>query len=310
MSDSSNKKLETDREQGFSAYEHRERNSPDIQEIHRQVLREQFEPSEGQQRVPITLFLLFMGLAMWAGWYLSENDGDFRGNLYDGPNALRTTDLSDAEDSEKREIDPVLLGKRIYNNCISCHRSGGEGVAGQYPPLNRSRWVLGDDRILARILLRGLNGPIEVRGSVYNGQMPAWTQLSDRDIAAVLTYIRGAWENDASAVTEERVASARAETASKAGAYSAAELDSLDLPAEPAEPAESDEPAEPEPSLRSLRRRAVRGRIRCRFRDGTIRLELLRGRSDAGRIGIGRFCVWRAIDAGRGVSSFWTSCCW
>jgi mono/diheme cytochrome c family protein len=139
-------------------------------------------------------------------------------------------DLSQAGEKQERKIDPLLLGKRIYNNCISCHQASGEGIAGQYPPLNQSRWVTGDERILARILLNGLNGPIVVRGSTYNAQMPAWKQFSDRDIAAVLTYIRSAWDNDAPPVAEETLARIRAETAGKAGAYTAAELYSLDLP--------------------------------------------------------------------------------
>jgi hypothetical protein len=91
MSDSPDAELTTDHEREFSAYEQPDQNTPDIQDIHRAVLREQFEPSEGQQRVPITLFLLFIGLAMWSGWYLSEYDGNFQANVYDGPDAFRST---------------------------------------------------------------------------------------------------------------------------------------------------------------------------------------------------------------------------
>ncbi len=87
--------LATDREQ-FSSYEQPEPESLDIQDIHRAVLREQFEPSEGQQRVPIALFLFFVGLAMWGGYYLSEHDGNFQANVYDGPDAFRLMDLSQA----------------------------------------------------------------------------------------------------------------------------------------------------------------------------------------------------------------------
>ena len=215
--------LSTDREQ-FSAYEQPGPESPDIQEIHRAVLREQFEPSEGQQRVPITLFLLFIALAMWAGYYLSEYDGNFQADVYDGPDAFRRMDLSQAGEKTERKIDPVLLGKRIFNNCISCHQGTGEGVPGQYPPLNRSDWVNGDDRVLAKILLNGLNGPIEVRGASYNAQMPAWKHLKDREIAAALTYIRQAWDNKSPAVDESTIAAVRAETASRTSSYTALEL--------------------------------------------------------------------------------------
>ncbi len=216
-------KLSTDRE-GFSSYEQPGSESPDIQEIHRAVLREQFEPSEGQQRVPITLFLLFIALAMWSGYYLSEYDGNFQANVYDGPDAFRLMDLSQAGVQIERKIDPILLGKRIFNNCISCHQGSGEGIAGQYPPLNQSDWVNGDDRVLAKILLHGLDGPIEVRGSIYNAKMPAWKHLSDRDIAAALTYIRQAWDNKSPAVDEATIAAVRTETASRTLAYTATEL--------------------------------------------------------------------------------------
>ncbi len=239
-------KLSTDRER-FSSYEQPDLQSPDIQDIHRAVLREQFEPSEGQQRVPILLFLLFIGIAMWGGYYLSEYDGNFQANVYDGPDAFRQMDLSQADEQRQKTVDPLVLGKRIYNNCVSCHQGSGEGVAGQYPPLNQSEWVLGDDRILSRILLAGLNGPIEVRGQNYNAQMPAWKQLSDRDIAAVLTYIRSAWDNKAPPVSEQTLASVRAETVGKSGGYTADELKALDLPpvAESPPPADDTEDVQP-----------------------------------------------------------------
>ncbi|SMP60966.1 Cytochrome c, mono-and diheme variants [Neorhodopirellula lusitana] len=232
MNDEKNKthdQLSTDREQ-FSSYEQADPESPDIQDIHRAVLREQFEPSEGQQRVPIALFLFFIALAMWGGYYLSKYDGNFQANVYDGPDAFRLMDLSQAGEKKEKQIDPILLGKRIYNNCVSCHQASGEGVAGQYPPLNQSEWVLGDDRILARILLGGLNGPIEVKGTTYNAQMPAWKQLSDRDIAAVLTFIRQNWNNTAPAVEESTIANVRASIGTRASAYSASELKAIELP--------------------------------------------------------------------------------
>ena len=61
------------------------------------------------------------------------------------------------------------------------------------------------DRI--HILLYGLNGAITVGGKPYNGVMPPWKgQLSNADIANVITYIRSSWGNKASAVTEAQVA--------------------------------------------------------------------------------------------------------
>lgn len=233
--------------EALSAYEQQRGDAPDIPEIHRSVLREQFEPSEGQQRVPVVLFILFLGLAMWAGWYLSEFDGNFQADVYDGPDAFRSVDLSRVPEGPEPKVDPMLVGRRIFNNCVSCHQSSGEGVAGKYPPLDGTRWVLGDDRILSRILLRGLRGPIEVLGEEYNGEMPAWNQFSDRDIAAVLTYIRSSWGNDAPAVSEATVAAVREELSGRSRKFTAAELRALDLPPREADSASQTKEASDEP---------------------------------------------------------------
>ncbi|QDV08107.1 Cytochrome c-552 precursor [Planctomycetes bacterium Poly30] len=214
----------------FSAYEQPSGESPDIQEIHRAVLREQFEPSEGQQRVPLALFMGFLFLAMWAGYYLSEFDGNFQANVYDGPDAFRTMDMSNAGPRKERVVDPVLLGKRLFNACTACHQTSGEGIPGQYPPLRGSEWVAGDPRILARILLGGLQGPVTVLGKSYNAEMPAWNQWSDRDISAVLTYIRQAWGNGEPPVSEATISAVRAEVGARSNAFTAVELQELELP--------------------------------------------------------------------------------
>jgi len=74
-----------------------------------------------------------------------------------------------------------------------------------------------------------LVGEIEVKGNIYNGNMPAFGGiLSDRDIGAVLTYIRQEWGNDAGPINEEQVAEARNLYGSRAAAWSASEL--LELP--------------------------------------------------------------------------------
>ena len=92
-------------------------------------------------------------------------------------------------------------------NCAGCHAANGKGQAGVFPPLDGSPYVLGDTKRLGHILLYGLNGKINVEGADYNGQMPAWKgQLSNTDIANVLTYIRSAWGNKAPAYPEAQLA--------------------------------------------------------------------------------------------------------
>jgi mono/diheme cytochrome c family protein/glucose/arabinose dehydrogenase len=107
---------------------------------------------------------------------------------------------------------PLARGRRLYSSCVGCHQADGEGMPPVYPPLRASPAVLGDPAMLARILLHGLEGPLESDGCVYRGVMPAAPYRDDAEFAAVMTYIRKAWGNDASAVDAELVARERAAT--------------------------------------------------------------------------------------------------
>jgi len=117
-------------------------------------------------------------------------------------------------------------GKQIYSTtCAACHQATGLGVEGTYPPLAGSEIVEGDDGKIARIVLHGLTGPVEVAGETYSGAMPAWGGvLKDPEIAAVITYVRGAWGNHAAPVTAAKVASIRASNAARKTPWTAAEL--------------------------------------------------------------------------------------
>ena len=99
-------------------------------------------------------------------------------------------------------------GAKIYStNCSGCHGAQGTGTPGAFPPLAGNDVVTGPPDKVIHILLYGLNGAITVGGKPYNGVMPPWKgQLSNADIANVITYIRSSWGNKASAVTEADVA--------------------------------------------------------------------------------------------------------
>lgn len=93
-------------------------------------------------------------------------------------------------------------GGAIYTaNCMACHQAGGQGIPGAFPPLAghapELHNVPGGREFLIDSILYGLQGPITVAGIAYNGLMPAWPQLSDAEIAAVLNYILTEWGNDA-----------------------------------------------------------------------------------------------------------------
>ena len=92
-------------------------------------------------------------------------------------------------------------------NCSGCHGAAGAGQPGAFPPLAKNPYVTGDTTPLIKTLLNGMNGAIQVNGTGYNGQMPAWKgQLSNEQISNVLTYIRSSWGNGAGAVTTAQVA--------------------------------------------------------------------------------------------------------
>jgi len=79
----------------------------------------------------------------------------------------------------------VARGEKVYQaNCQACHQANGKG-AGPIKPLDGSDIVLNDPATQINVLLNGRN----------NGAMPAWKQLSDTEIAAVITYTKNSWSN-------------------------------------------------------------------------------------------------------------------
>ena len=103
-------------------------------------------------------------------------------------------------------------GKRLFSNCMSCHQANGRGQPPVYPPLRGSPSALGEPGRLIRIVLHGLEGEIEVDGVRYNQAMQVPPLGSDEDIAAVLTYVRSAWGNNADAISPEMVRTVRDQT--------------------------------------------------------------------------------------------------
>jgi len=94
-------------------------------------------------------------------------------------------------------------------------------------------------------LINGLNGPIEVAGKQYNGNMPAFgpngLNLKPLEIAGVLTYIRQSWGNQASDVTEATMITYMDQYGSRGTPWTAEEV-VVDLSAEPVSAAPAAEP--------------------------------------------------------------------
>lgn len=106
-------------------------------------------------------------------------------------------------DIVKDNLEKKILaaGQQAYNlYCGACHQGDGKGDGSRFPPLAGSERVLGDKRELIKVVLKGLSGPLTVKGVEYNGVMPAHDFLKNEEIAQILTYIRASFGNKASSV--------------------------------------------------------------------------------------------------------------
>jgi mono/diheme cytochrome c family protein len=129
------------------------------------------------------------------------------------------------------ERELFIKGKEIFARdgyCSTCHQSDGGGLsASGFPSLVGTQWVLGSDERLIKLVLKGIMGPIEVNGNKYAGQVPMTPfggMLNDDEMAAVLTYVRNAFGNQAPAILPAKVKVVREATKEKTGFYSPDEL--------------------------------------------------------------------------------------
>ncbi len=164
-------------------------------------------------------------------WFRAERVGVFRGQCYElcgkdhafmpivvdvkseadyaaWVDTQRKEMLAKADDPNK-EWDAAALsarGEKVYAaNCVACHQANGQGVPGAFPALANSPKVLGSQDEQIHILLNGV---------VKNGTptaMASFKQLSDTEIAAVITYTRNNWGNkpEDNLVQPKEVAAAR-----------------------------------------------------------------------------------------------------
>ena len=102
--------------------------------------------------------------------------------------------------------------------CSTCHQRDAKGLAGVFPPLSGSDYLNGDKARVIHTVLAGLSGPVTVNGQTFNGAMPALGNLTDHEIADVLTFVRASFGNQSAAVTDAEVAAERANIAAHAPA--------------------------------------------------------------------------------------------
>jgi mono/diheme cytochrome c family protein len=105
----------------------------------------------------------------------------------------------------------LVKGKKIYETrCLVCHQADGGGVPNMNAPLDGSSNVVGNDLArLVRIIKGGYSEKVALDGLYYSNAMTANPDLTDADIANVLSYIRTSWSNKASVVTTAQVSAAK-----------------------------------------------------------------------------------------------------
>lgn len=178
------------------------------------------------------------GLGKNASHFEKVNQGRFKDKNFDQW-------LSEAKKGPQKQIDPSTLlkgdhlasynrGKTLFTTtaaCMGCHGADGTGIENLAPHLDGSDWVNGDPQRLVRVLLHGLNGPIQLNGKTYTplGVMPGLGQnpaIKDQDIADLATYIRASWSNRSSQIEEKTVKEIRDLTKDRSAGqmYTEAEL--------------------------------------------------------------------------------------
>ena len=129
------------------------------------------------------------------------------------------------------ELALFTKGKEIYGRdgyCATCHQPDGKGLsASQFPPLAGTNWAQGSEDRLIKVVLKGMMGPMTLQGKSYSGQVPMTpfeNLLKDDEIAAVLTYVRKSFGNQASVILPAKVKQVRADAKKQTGFYKPAEL--------------------------------------------------------------------------------------
>ncbi|MCB0804061.1 MAG: nitrite reductase, copper-containing [Flavobacteriales bacterium] len=136
------------------------------------------------------------------GIYLPEGGG-----IQSMPGDSKPMEVVAAKSREEK----IKFGKEIYmQTCFACHQGEGQGIPNAFPPLAKSDFLNADvDRAIG-IVLHGLSGEITVNGEKYNSVMTR-QDLSDEEIANVLTFVYDSWGNNKSDVTPMMVTKKRSE---------------------------------------------------------------------------------------------------
>lgn len=214
----------------------------DITEVHAAIAREHAEPSADVTPIPTWLSIVCAAALCWAGIYVGIFHGGFSPKVYNEYESNPTAffplpgGATSGPGGPAVELTALQLGEKVYKEvCQACHQPTGLGQAGQFPALAGSEWVDGseyNEKRLVAVVLKGMKGPVTVKGSAYNGAMPPQENaLKPNKLAAVLTYVRQAWGNKGGEITEAQVVAAKKEFADLSDQWTVEEIKKIPLDA-------------------------------------------------------------------------------
>ncbi len=155
-------------------------------------------------------------LAIYSG---KEVDSVYIGDKVASLASVQTAATSAAAGTLSLE-EQVNAGKALYTGtCSVCHQDSGAGMPGVFPPLAKSDYLAGhSNEEIIKVVLSGLNGPLKVNGQDYNSVMPPMSQLTDDEVANILTYVKNSWDNAGCRISKDDVTKVRAATPRAEGA--------------------------------------------------------------------------------------------
>ena len=145
--------------------------SEDVQKVHAAIQREKQEPRVGLEPLSLWLIGIYALAVFFGGAYLGRFSGSFSGDSLD-PGTIPTNShgpgSSGGGQQPQQELTPAERGKKVFMaNCAVCHQASGLGSQSQgYPPLAGSEFTNGGSRRMAMIVMKGLQGPVKVKGQL------------------------------------------------------------------------------------------------------------------------------------------------
>jgi nitrite reductase (NO-forming) len=127
------------------------------------------------------------------------------------PNLAAVTAAAQAATTGALTVEEqIKAGQALFaGTCSTCHQANGAGLPGVFPPLAKSDWLAANPKRAIDVVLGGLTGPVKVNGGDYNSVMPPMSQLTDDEVANILTYVMGSWGNGGGKITKAEVAERR-----------------------------------------------------------------------------------------------------